>query len=233
MIMTQLGKRTATICLLTIASCGQPGGSTVDGAAVDAATIGDVADRPDAQQAARVVLCVGDSLTLGAPELIGGYRAPLASLMPDLVFVGRQDSHGLHEGYSGQRIAQIRALVFPALPALSPGIVLLMAGTNDITIGTPTDAILADLLQLAEDFNAFPGVDRVIVGTVPFRAGVLRDQTTAFNAALPGAFANASAGIEVAEISGDLVFPGDFGDSTHPNAAGYAKMANRWAAATP
>jgi lysophospholipase L1-like esterase len=227
------------LSLIVLAACGQPTASAPDGAvshdaldapaldalALDALTLDTVP--------AHRVLAVGDSLTLGAPELVGGYRAPLAALDPSLIFVGRQDSHGLHEGYSGQRVAQIRALVLPTLDTLAPRTVLLMAGANDITIGTPNDVILADLRQLAEEFKAHAGVERVIVGTIPFRAGTLRDATIAFNAALPGAFVGASLGIEVVDVSSSLVFPTDFGDSTHPNAAGYAKMAGQWFAAAP
>lgn len=172
------------------------------------------------------VVAVGDSLTIGAPGYIGGYRAPLSRMLPDLVFVGRSENVGAHEGHNGKRIVQISALVMPAIDELNPDVVLLMAGTNDLTTNTDIRAVLEDYVQFSEELRAHGPV--VVVANVPFRAGERRDITAAYNAGLADAFVNASDGISIHDICGDLIFPEDFGDSTHPNAVGYAKMADRW-----
>lgn len=183
---------------------------------------------PDALTAAVIVMAVGDSLTLGAPGLDGGYRAPLNVAMPRLSFVGRNFSNGYHEGYSGKTIDEIRTLVMPIIDTYKPQVILLMAGTNDITTNTDVAAITADYVSLAQEFKSHASVQRVVVGNVPWRAGTLRDETIAYNAGLAAAFASAGSGIDEHDMCSEIAFPADFADSTHPNDAGYAKEAAAW-----
>ena len=214
-----------TLVLLVLVACSStPASLPLPSSVLDSVVDGTV----DSQATRHVVMAVGDSLTLGAPELVGGYRAPLQQMLPELMFVGRNESVGRHEGYSGYTIARIRMTVLPIVDTLQPDTILLMAGTNDITTNTDVAGILADYAALAEEFKAHTSVQRVIVSNVPFRAGALKDETIAYNAGLPAAFAHASPGITLVDTCSTVMFPADFGDSTHPNAAGYLKIAGGW-----
>ena len=174
------------------------------------------------------VMAVGDSLTLGGPGITGGYRSHLKAMLPDLTFVGSLENAGRHEGHNGKRIDQIRLLVLPTIDSFQPDVVLLMAGGNDITISSDVPQILAELAAFAEELRTHAPI--VLVATLPFRAGdPLRHDTMLFNVEMPGAFAGASSGITVHDISSTLVYPDDFVDGAHPNDVGYAKMAVRWA----
>ncbi len=209
------------LLVLALASCASPTSSM---SSADATTVN--TDAVKDSGGTRTVLAVGDSITLGAPGSIGGYRAALNARRPDLVFVGSLDNVGRHEGHNGKRIDQIRLLVLPVIDDFHPDIVLLLAGTNDLTLSSDVPQILAEYAAFAEELREHAAV--VLVANLPFRAGEHRDDTILFNAGLIDAFATASPGISVHDVCGALVFPDDFADGAHPNDGGYGKMTDGW-----
>ncbi len=191
------------------------------------------------------VMCVGDSITMGSGvnPFRGGYRRLLNDLAPNLEMVGSNAvdptwgyTVGHHEGYGGHTTPQIRARVLPVVDRYAPTIILLMMGTNDVSIAanetaSTTAALLADYLLLAEQFLAKASVTRVLCANIAPRdvSEPKRQQTIDYNAALVEAFTNASSGITVHDICSGLGFtaPSDMA-GTHPNGLGYAKMSVRW-----
>lgn len=174
------------------------------------------------------VCAIGDSITYGVTGdgfgNVGGYRAFLQTAMPDLVFIGRLNSYGKHESYSGKKIAEIKALVEPALDALAPDTILLIAGANDVGTGEAPASIAARLATFASSLRAHPSVHHVIVGTGPDMLGPWRTASVAFNDAIAAALAP---DVEFWDTGGALT-RNDMGDPYHPNQTGYAKMAAKW-----
>ena len=166
-------------------------------------------------------MSVGDSLTLGAPSNLGGFRAPIFKANPGIKFVGRQFSVGYNEGYSGYRIDQIAAVVLPIKDDFSPDAILFIAGGNDILQGQSAAATLTELFQFADDLMAKASIDNVLIGTIPFlitNPTVQADYNAGILAATP------AAGITCHDISSTLIYPTDFADALHPNQIGYQKM---------
>lgn len=179
-----------------------------------------------------ITMPVGDSICMGANNFLGGWRRTLNNLAPNLMMVGSQQTvetfgylRGQCEGYSGAYVDQLRDTVLPKVATYSPTLVLLSAGTNDVTLEVE-DA--ENLLLLAEEFLAKPSVTQVIVGDIPPRTGDLSAATTAYNESLPAAFEEASAGISLHEIGSRLDPSGLSGDGIHPSEAGYLLLASYW-----
>jgi lysophospholipase L1-like esterase len=195
---------------------------------------------PDGADAAthrpHVVMAIGDSITLGvngnvagASGFTGGYRAPLFAMRPGLVFVGRNDSHGLHEGYGGKRTDEIKTIVDPIIDADQPDTILLIAGTNDLAQGVSQSQVTMSIVDLATTFRAHPSVRNVLVGTIPTLNIPSPGTSRVYNDGLSTAFSGTD--IQVVDVCADVIFPADFGDAYHPNDGGYARMAARWATA--
>jgi lysophospholipase L1-like esterase len=189
------------------------------------------------------ILPLGDSITdgFGVP---GGYRIDLFRLAleanKDITFVGRamngpdsvagQTFPRGHEGYIGWRIGQIDDIVpSPALDA-DPDIVLLHIGTNDIfqsaagapeRLATLVDQILAEL----------PESLLVVAAIIPLTnssAAIM-----AYNSALRALVeTRAGQGQHIVFVDQFSGFPSsELDDGVHPNAQGYARMADVWFAA--
>lgn len=177
-------------------------------------------------------MAIGDSMTVGANDLVGGYRVPLQALAPDIQFVGRLDSFGPHEGVGGNTIAQITARVTGSvIDVFKPSVILLLAGHNDLSIPHSASVAAADYCTLATMYANRACAPLVLVSNLPPNA----NQSTAdFNAALPGAFAGAPANVRLVNITSTMTLADDIGgDGVHPNASGYSKMAIAWAANLP
>ena len=173
-------------------------------------------------------MAIGDSITLGGAQLLGGYRAPLFTANPGLVYKGPMFSVGYHAGYSGYRIDQISAAVLPIIDIYAPAIVTLIAGTNNINQGQTAAVTFAALQVLAAAIKAKASVTNLLVGTIP-PLNAFPAVQAAYNASIlawvPGA------GIQVLDVSGGVIYPTDFSDALHPNTAGYAKMSAVWSPA--
>jgi lysophospholipase L1-like esterase len=188
------------------------------------------------------ILPLGDSITDGLGVTGGGcYRIELFSLAlendKDITFVGGsmngpqmvdgQPFPRAHEGHSGWTVSQIDGIV-PS-PALDPDphIILLHIGTNDMYQGaagatdrleTLVDQILADL----------PDSLLVVSTIIPFPGS--SSNVSTFNAAVPGIVQErADSGEHIVFVDQFEGFPtSELADGVHPNATGYARMANKW-----
>jgi lysophospholipase L1-like esterase len=191
------------------------------------------------------ILPFGDSITDGVGVTGGGgYRIELFSKAleagKDITFTGGQMNgpqmvDGVpfprrHEGHSGWRIAQLQPLIpQPAFEPL-PHIVLLHIGTNDIAQNddlaqapTRVGALIDDIVEAA------PEALVVVAKIIPLSFGG-GNAIESYNDALEQIVAaRASAGKHVLMVDQNTGFPnGELADGVHPNAQGYARMANVW-----
>jgi lysophospholipase L1-like esterase len=193
------------------------------------------------------VLPLGDSITDGfETALPGGYRIKLFELAvaadKQITFVGGQMNGPTtvanqpfprnHEGHSGWTIQQLDTDRVPS-PALDddPHIVLLHIGTNDMWQGADgaPERLAALIDQIVADL---PQALLVVAKIVPFPAQSSKVET--FNAAIPALIEErATAGKHIVLVDQFTGFDDEeeLQDGVHPNAAGYARMAETWYAA--
>jgi lysophospholipase L1-like esterase len=177
---------------------------------------------------------LGDSITDGFTGP-GGYRVELARRFA-VDFVGSRsngpvglDDHD-HEGHSGYRIDQLDAGIVSWIRRANPRTVLLHAGTNDLVQDHDVASAPARLASLVARIHALAPLAEVFVAQIvpiPDDA-VLEARVRAFNAALPGVISGPRTHLVDMHTGFTAA---DLDDGVHPNAAGYAKMASRWAAA--
>ncbi|WP_437968053.1 SGNH/GDSL hydrolase family protein [Sorangium sp. So ce260] len=190
------------------------------------------------------ILPLGDSITDGIGVAGGGgYRIELfkkaRAAGKDITFVGSLlNGPGMvdgaafprnHEGHSGWKIDEIARLV--PTPAFNgdPHIVLLMAGTNDISQDDNLPMAPQRLGSLLDKiFAAAPDALVVVAQLLP--VSYADPKVITYNNALPAIVeARASAGQHVVLVDMHAGFPmSELPDGVHPNAAGYARMANVW-----
>ena len=140
-----------------------------------------------------------------------------------------------HEGHGGFRTDQIRAGLPGWLPGNEPDWVLLHIGTNDVLQGTSISAAITQIgliIDILRDANANVGI--LLAQVIPNRPAneasvvALNDgiATLAAQKHQPGT----SPVIVVDHYSGYSTFTHNY-DEVHPNDAGEAIMAQRWAQA--
>ncbi len=191
------------------------------------------------------VLPLGDSITDGF-NVAGGYRIELfrrargagkrmtfvGSLVNGPTTVDGVTFPRNHEGHSGSTIDQIAGLVPSPATSSSPNVVLLMAGTNDM-YGTGSGASQRLDALLGKLVSAAPNALIVVAQLTPLGDSSRESLVRTFNAALP-AIVNArrAQGQHVVLVDMHTGFPtSELADGTHPNSAGYARMAGVWYAA--
>ncbi len=184
------------------------------------------------------IMPLGDSITRGLiippPGFIpGGYRTRLYQRLirewQPVEFVGSADDNPdpdrlpspHHEGHGGFRIDEIQAGIDGWLAAARPDLVLLHIGTNDMVqdydlAGAPArlDGLLAHLPTRVFVAQIISSLEQRV-----------RDRIERFNAAVPSIAARH--GATVVDMY-HAVAPSDFSDSYHPNADGYARIADAW-----
>ena len=193
----------------------------------------------------------------GVTELAeqGGYRPRLwqhlKTLGLDIDFVGSQISgpSGLedkdHEGHAGWEImdghhGSLIDEIDLWLDAFQPDVVLLMVGTNDTWKNTPSQAIANNLNQLIQKMTDHPRFEgEVLVASIPPKDPARQvfhrvQRALELNAQIPQlveAHVNTGKRVTFVDIAAhlstdDLAAPPDQG--LHPNAQGYAKIADAW-----
>jgi lysophospholipase L1-like esterase len=191
------------------------------------------------------ILPLGDSITNGMGSSKGdSYRRDLYNKLTAagarVEYVGSQKTGSFpqnsNEGWIGFTIDQISAKADqPQALGTKPNLVLLLAGTNDMT-RSPKGAP-ERLQQLAEKITTrVPGVT-LLIGTLPpitsmYMPGGKGDSApliNEFNGALTRvakAMTDKGAKVGIANLS--AVTLGDLKDGIHPNDGGYSKMAAGW-----
>ncbi|HET7487167.1 MAG TPA: SGNH/GDSL hydrolase family protein [Acidimicrobiales bacterium] len=190
------------------------------------------------------ILPLGDSITLGYPTA-SGYRQALAGRLAgagyQADFVGSQANGALgfadnqHEGHGGYRIEQLRAGAAGWVSAARPGVVLLMAGTNDFLGNYDTEDAPARMGVLIDTVILAAPTASVVVAAIPPISSEWCDCTARvadYNAAVKGLVAaRAKLGEPVSFVDTSAVTLADLADGIHPDEAGYAKLAEAWAGA--
>jgi lysophospholipase L1-like esterase len=191
------------------------------------------------------VMPLGDSITKGAGDgnsnaWTAGYRRDLWNRLQGVGvavnFVGSQVHGGPdpnHQGMAGWRIWQLQEYAAEWITTYQPDVVLLMAGTNDISDGTPPAVVLARLELLIDTIQATkPGI-AVRVGTIPLRRepSTLQDETKAYNTSVQlmvSARWHLGQRISVVPIHQVSTSTLAYYDYVHPNACGYSGISWRW-----
>nr|WP_308294453.1 SGNH/GDSL hydrolase family protein [Streptomyces sp. RKAG290] len=139
-----------------------------------------------------------------------------------------------HEGHSGWRIDEIDAQVTGWVRAAQPRSVLLHIGTNDVVQDRDMPGAPARLSALIDHITAAaPDADVFVSDIIVLADPVLEQRAQAYNAAVPGIVGQwAGQGRHVHFVPmHDALSTADLADGVHPDAVGYAAMANRWYAA--
>jgi len=176
-------------------------------------------------------MCIGDSITIGYPGNLGGWRSKLLVEAPTMVFQGRNDNSGLNEGYNGYRTDQVLPVVQPIIPILQPRCLLITMGVNDINQGESVSATLSEVISFAQTLAAMSTyVTHVFISEIPIGPTMSADGGAAFNSGLAAAVAGIGDPRFYAAATCDSLITGsDFADGLHPTEAGYQKMADAWA----
>jgi predicted alpha-1,6-mannanase (GH76 family)/lysophospholipase L1-like esterase len=189
------------------------------------------------------IMPLGDSITYGSDgtNTQGGFRpALLTGLQNDgakIDFVGSQSdgpaslSDKNHEGHPGWRIAGIGGSINGWLDTHKPQVIALMIGTNDIVFNDDLANAPKRLGVLIDQITTKLPNSRLLVASItPLGNTGLNDKVKAYNAAIPGIVQQkAAAGKRVTFVDmNSALLASDLYDGTHPNPAGYAKMAARW-----
>ncbi|WP_436762893.1 ricin-type beta-trefoil lectin domain protein [Streptosporangium sp. V21-05] len=186
------------------------------------------------------VMPLGDSITDGF-NVPGGYRVNLwqrlvtGQYTVDFVGSGFNGPSTLgdhdHEGHSGWRIDQIDTNIVGWLQTFAPRTILLHIGTNDMTQNYNVAAAPARLSALIDKIRAnAPAVELFVARITPSADPTVEARIQAFNAAVPGIVAQKGPMTHLVDMHTGFT-TADLADGLHPNAGGYAKMAERWFAA--
>ncbi|KAJ7806930.1 lipolytic enzyme, partial [Mycena olivaceomarginata] len=183
------------------------------------------------------IMPLGASLTYGtASSDLNGYRATLDLLLAGdgntVDMVGSQKSGNFtdpdHEGYPGFIISQIDAKGIAAMPVQQPNIVTLAAGTNDMLQNVaPADAPARLVTAIQDILDASSATLVVVTTLLPNGNAAVNTRVNTFNAALPGVlqqFTDSGSPVILVDAHA-VVAVGDLADGTHPNDAGYKRIA--------
>ncbi|HET6145991.1 MAG TPA: SGNH/GDSL hydrolase family protein [Polyangia bacterium] len=229
-----------------------------DGASGDARDGGGDATPPfapcPADGGACVVMPLGDSITEGAPDYLGGYRVELfhqANLASkNITFVGRRSNgpaSGMvdgkpfprgNEGYSGFTIAGISGQqTTDAINLYHPHVILLAIGTNDINGNFDVANAPARLAALIDQItSATPSTLLVVAQIIPTRTDTTNARIQTYNSPIPALVqtrANAGKHVLLVDMYGTYTANANYktallSDDLHPNPAGYALMGQTW-----
>jgi lysophospholipase L1-like esterase len=186
------------------------------------------------------ILPLGDSITFGTDSSDGnGYRLDLENLLEPsstLQYIGSVRAGSMtdnyNEGHPGFTIDQI-ADEASRDSTLSPNVVLLMAGTNDVLQDLDLSKAPSRLGALITQLTTGLPTAVILVATLtPLLNTTLNSEVDGYNRAIPGLVATSTkAGKFVMTVSMSNVTTAtgiDLADGIHPNDAGYQTMAEAW-----
>lgn len=188
---------------------------------------------------------LGASITYGQASTTGcGYRCDLGTQLVSggnvVNFVGsRQHGAGAGaadvdvEGWPGFRIDQVHAKARDAVPRTKPNVVLINVGTNDAVQNRNVSSAGERMAALVEDVLAWSPRATVVLSTLLVNRKVATERNVRrINEQLGAVAEGMRAGgrrVWLVDMHGDEgPVLGDLADDTHPNDAGYRKMANVW-----
>ncbi|MEZ0497947.1 GDSL-type esterase/lipase family protein [Sphingomonas sp. IW22] len=201
------------------------------------------------------ILPFGDSITYGVigsttDTESGGYRTYLQEMLSafgvtvDMVGSASNGPDNIdrdHEGRRGWTLNQLNGIDEQVIVDHAPDAVLLMAGTNDSARDSST-TMIADLRALIVSMtDQDPDLVLFVASIPPVRVGqqsqLRADRVDAYNDKMPDLIAELAAagrnvhfvdmrGLDVADVSAPPIDSG-----LHPNAQGYAEIAEYWTAA--
>lgn len=186
------------------------------------------------------IMPLGDSLTRGVGDpMWSGYRADLrarfASVGQNPNMVGPWlDGNGDHEhaGTQGARIDQVSVMVPQLMAVFKPDVVLVMAGTNDVSQRYQLDDVQARMVSLIGKIQQYRPSARVFVATIPQWADPARkpdvDQVNAAIVAAVNEVDSATVTIVPVAIVGQDPARDLGSDGVHLTLCGYAKVAFVW-----
>ena len=191
-----------------------------------------------------VILPLGDSITHGFSSTDdAGYRSALFKLIvaanQNVTFIGSLTNGPTtvsgktfprnHEGHDGFTVTQITGLVPPAKSfSTTPHIVLLHAGTNDMTMNADPTTVANQLSTLITNLvNAAPDALIVVAKIVPL--GYSNTNYTSYIGKIPGVVqAHSSNHVVMVDMSTLPTSDIRGNGNVHPTDQGYADMANLW-----
>ncbi len=192
-----------------------------------------------------MILPLGDSITHGFSSTDdAGYRSALFKLIvaanQNVTFIGSLTngpttvsgktfpSH--HEGHDGFTVTQITGLVPPAkaFVTTTPHIILVHAGTNDMTMNADPTTTANQLSTLITNLvNAAPDALIVVAKIVPL--GYSNSNYTSYIGKIPGVVqAHASNHVIMVDMSTLPTSDIHGNGNVHPTDQGYADMATLW-----
>jgi lysophospholipase L1-like esterase len=191
-----------------------------------------------------VILPLGDSITHGFSSTDdAGYRSALFKLIvaanQNVTFIGSLTNGPTtvsgktfprnHEGHDGFTVTQITGLVPPAKSfSTTPHIVLLHAGTNDMTSNADPTTTANQLSTLITNLvNAAPNALIVVAKIIPL--GYSNTNYNSYIAKIPG-IVQAHSSNHVIMVDMSTLPTSDIrgNGNVHPTDQGYADMANLW-----
>ncbi|GGN53054.1 hypothetical protein GCM10010112_01530 [Actinoplanes lobatus] len=191
---------------------------------------------PAAAQAPLRIMPLGDSITVGVGSPgRNGYRIDLqrrlrdAGLAVDFVGSHRDGTagDGDHEGVGGWTIDQIAAQVDQRLAESAPDVVLLHAGTNNITRSEDPVAVAGKLSGLIDRVRlGAPRAHIYVAKIIGTSVASEEPANRAYNALIPSVVAAKDAMVHLVDQS--TVAGLDIYDRHHPNEFGYRKMSYTW-----
>lgn len=203
-------------------------------------TGGDAGFQPCPETGACKILPLGDSITRGFPDQ-DSYRVHLFELAiadgHEVTFVGTRmggpaEAAGLtfprnHEGIDGETVAQIAGRIpSPALNDM-PHIILVHAGTNDLTGNNAN--VSGDMASLLDELiSDAPDALIVVARVIPIF--YMLDGVNSYNDSVEALVEErALAGAHIIVVDQFEGFEqSHLGDQVHPNQAGYERMAEKW-----
>ncbi|HWS32906.1 MAG TPA: SGNH/GDSL hydrolase family protein [Actinoplanes sp.] len=182
------------------------------------------------------IMPLGDSITVGSGSPgRNGWRADLqrrlraAGVRTDFVGSARAGTTGDrdHEGHGGWTIEQLAGVVGRSLATYRPDVVLLHAGTNNITRGDDPVVAAGRLSALIDRVRAgAPDADVYVATIVGTAVAAEVPANHAYNALIPAVVR--ARGPRVHLVDQSVVTGVDIYDRHHPNRFGYRKMAYTW-----
>jgi lysophospholipase L1-like esterase len=161
------------------------------------------------------VLAIGDSITRGHGAPGHGYAEQLQALLPAGVTV-------VNAGIDGERSADLLDRIGPALDEYQPSVVLITTGGNDFLRRVPeadTRRNVAAIVQQVRDEGATPVLFGIPRASLTAAAGLLSEHDLYADLAGDGVAVIRDVVTDV--LSDDALKA----DRIHPNASGYARMA--------